>query len=283
MLQIITDSASDITLSQAKEMHIAVVPLKIQFEDGICPQEAEADFDVFFARLAKSPKLPITSQPSPEAYISHFERAKALGDEVLVITLSSGISGTINAANTAKKICEYDKIYIIDSKQALSAQRLLVEHAVLLRDKGVPTEELIAELEELRERITVSGMLDTLTYLQKGGRVPASLALLGNTLHLKPVIALEETVLKAVGKALGREAGKRFLHKRFEKYEIDRDYPVYFAYTLNREFGEQFMEETIQKYGLQDCRTALYPVGGVIGTHVGENCIAISYVMKERS
>lgn len=280
MLQIITDSASDITLQQAEEMSIHIVPLDIRFEDGPYLQETEADFDNFYKRLVNAENLPVTSQPSPEKYLSLFQEAERHGDEVLVLTISSGLSGTINAANTAKEICGYPKIHIVDSKQAIVAQRILVEQAVIFRDEGMKTEEMIQRLLELRERITVSGMLDTLTYLRKGGRIPSSLALIGNTLRIKPVIALEECVLKTVGKGIGRKAGKRLLYKRFEKYEPDPAYPVYFAYSSNRSMGEEFMQETIEKYQLFHYQTRLFPAGGVIGTHVGTNCIAICYVSK---
>lgn len=130
-------------------------------------------------------------------------------------------------------------------KNEIVAQRMLTEQAVIMRDKGMDTEEIIRHIYELRERITVSGMLDTLTYLRKGGRIPSSLAMIGNTLHVKPVIALEECVLKTVGKGVGRKAGKRLLCKRFEKYEPDPVYPIYFAYSSNQSLGEEFMEEMI--------------------------------------
>lgn len=203
MLQIITDSASDITLQQAQQMNIHIVPINIQFADGPCPQETEEDFVTFYKRLTESEELPVTSQPSPETYLQYFETAKQAGDEVLVLTLSSGLSGTINAVKIAKEMCEYEAIFIVDSRQAIVAQRVLVEYAVKLRLEGMDTQTLIGKVEALRDRITVSGVIDTLTYLRKGGRIPASLAILGNTLQIKPVIALEDTILKTVGKALG--------------------------------------------------------------------------------
>lgn len=282
MLKIITDTASDITREQAGEMNIHIVPLSIQFSDGLCPQTSDVDFPRFYARLAAAEEFPVTSCPSPEDYLRYFEKARDAGDEVLVLTLSSGLSGTINSARLAKELCSYAPIYIVDSRQAILAQRILVEHAVKLRDQNVPTEELIRQLEELRDRITVSGVLDTLTYLRKGGRIPASLAVMGNTLQIKPVIALQDKVLKMVGKAFGREAGWRHLHKRFEQYPPDPDFPIYFGYTSDRDLGEQFMKRTVEKYSLQSFCIRLYPVGGVIGAHVGNGCVAICYVAKDK-
>lgn len=282
MLQIITDSASDITLEQAREMNIHIVPIRVQFPDGVCPQETNADFQAFYQRLSKAADLPVTSQPSPEDYLKYFEPARDAGDEVLVLTLSSGLSSTINTARLARKICNYEPIYIVDSRQAIVAQRILVERAVDLREQGFSVREIIFQLEKLRERITVSGVLDTLTYLRKGGRIPASLEILGNSLQIKPIIALQDQTLKTVGKAFGQKAGWQHLHKRFEKYPPDPDSPIYFAYSSDRALGAKFMIQTVEKYNLQSYCTKLFPVGGIIGTHVGENCVAICYIAKEK-
>ena len=278
MLQIITDSASDITREEAQEMNIFVVPLRIQFEDGECPQETGEDFPKFYERLVQSEKLPTTSQPSPQEYLGYFEAAKEKGDEVLVITLSSGLSGTIGAAETAKQICGYDKIAIVDSRQAIMAQRMVVEYALSLRNQGMELNSIVKKLEELRDHITVCGVVDTLTYLRKGGRIPAGMDIIGNVIGIKPVIVLEDCVLKPLAKVRGRKAGKKMLYRRLEQVELDERFPVYFGYSSNRKLGEEFMKETIEKYHLKNA--ALFPVGGVIGTHVGTDCIAIAFVEK---
>lgn len=279
MLRIITDSASDITLQQAREMNIEIVPLNIQFPDGPCPQETEEDFGTFFKRLEASEELPVTSQPSPERYLAFYEEAEAAGEPVLVLTLSSGLSGTINAANTAKALCGYERVYVVDSCQAIGAQRILVEYAVSLRDHNVETEELVERVKEMRQRITVFGVLDTLTYLRKGGRIPASLAILGNALQIKPVIVLENKILKTIGKALGHNAGKRFVLHQIEHHLPDQSYPIYFMYTSDKNISQRFMEQAIEKFHLNPEICKLLPVGGVIGTHVGTNCIGIAYVI----
>ena len=147
MLQIITDSASDITLKQAENMKIHIVPLSIRFPDGECPQEKDEDFLTFYRRLQEAEELPVTSQPSPEAYLTYYREAEKNGDDVLVLTLSSGLSGTINAAKIAKEICEYDRVFVVDTRQAILSQRIVVEYAVKLRDEGLKTEEIVENME----------------------------------------------------------------------------------------------------------------------------------------
>lgn len=279
-MMIITDSASDITEKEAEEMDIRLVWLKTKFSDGDFPLKTEEDFCRFFDKLAEEKDLPMTSQPSPEEYLEFFEEAKSKEEEVLVLTLSSGLSGTVNAANLAKQMSEYDKIWIIDSEQAIITQRFLVQKAVELRKEGKMTEDIVEILEDLKKRVTVCGMLDTLTYLRKGGRIPAALAVVGNMLHIKPVIELKDKTLTMLGKARGRSGGMKYLWKEFESYDIDREEPVYFGYTSDREIGEKFMMDTVEKYGLKNYK--LYPVGGIIGTHVGPACVAISFVKKSQ-
>lgn len=279
-MMIITDSASDITEKEAEEMDIRLVWLKTKFSDGDFPMKTEEDFCRFFDKLAEEKDLPMTSQPSPEEYLEFFEEAKSKDEEVLVLTLSSGLSGTINAANLAKQMSEYDKIWIIDSEQAIITQRFLVQKAVELRKEGKTTEDIVEILEDLKKRVTVCGMLDTLTYLRKGGRIPAALAVVGNMLHIKPVIELKDKTLTMLGKARGRSGGMKYLWKEFESYDVDREEPVYFGYTSDREIGEKFMMDTVEKYGLKNYK--LYPVGGIIGTHVGPACVAISFVKKSQ-
>lgn len=278
MIQIVTDSASDITLKQAEEMNIHIVPLTILFEDGVCPQETEEDFQLFYERLKKEEGLPKTSQPTPNKYLEIFEIAKTAGDDVLVITLSGGLSGTVQSARLAKDLAEYDRIEIIDSKQAILTERMLVEYAVMLREQGKTLEQIADLVTSKRDNVIVCGMLDTLTYLKKGGRVPASMALLGNLLRIKPVIILRNSILEQLGKARGRKEGCKMLCAQMEGIEIDPDFPVYFGYTLDPEPTLQFQKEMEEKFGLQN--TKLYPVGGVIGTHVGPNCIALAFCKK---
>jgi len=278
MLRIITDTASDITVEQARDMNVDIASLEITFEDGPAPQNTEEDFQRFYERLETCEKLPVTSRTAPEEYLKVFQQAKAAGDDVLVITLSSGLSGTLDSAKMAKEIADYDRIEIVDSRQAILTQRMLVEHAVKLREDGYELKEIAQRVKDMRDQVVVCGVVDTLKYLQKGGRIPASLAALGTLLRIKPVIVLEDKILKQLGKARGHDAGVAMLYKRMEADGFNKAYPVYFGYTSDREMGEKFMQKTKERYGLT--QTRLFPVGGVIGTHCGTNCVAVAYVKR---
>lgn len=278
MLRIVTDTASDITLKQAQEMNVDLVPLEILFEDGPCPQETEDDFRIFYEKLEKCRNLPVTSRPSPESYLKIFQEAKSSGDEVLVLSVSSGLSGTMESAVLAKNMAEYEPIYVVDTHQAILTQRMLVEYAVRLRDEEYSAREIAQKIEHMRDHMVVCGVVDTLKYLQKGGRIPASLARIGTLLNLKPVIILKDQTLKQLGKARGRASGMDMLFKHMEEDGVNKAYPCYFGYTSSRELGQKLMEAAQERYGLLQAR--LYPIGGVIGTHCGTNCMAVAYVKK---
>lgn len=276
MLRIITDNASDITVEQAKELDIDLVFLEITFEDGECPQRSTEDFVTFYRRLEKCDRLPVTSRPSPQAYLDIIQDAKEKGEEVLILTISGGLSGTVESAHEAKRMSGYDRVCIVDTHQAIMAQRLLVEMAVRLRDEGYSAREIARRIEHSRDKVVVCGVVDTLKYLRKGGRIPAGLAALGSILNIKPVIVLDDTKLKTMGKARGYTQGVKMLYQRMKQDQCSKAYPVYFGYTTNRELGLSLLQKTKDTFGL-DC-VKLHPVGGVIGTHCGTDCVAIAYV-----
>lgn len=190
------------------------------------------------------------------------------------------MSGTFNAANLAKETVGRNTIRIVDSKSAILGQRLLVEYAVKRRAEGANIETITSELETLKDRVVVLGALDTLKYLKMGGRIPSTLAVVGEFLKIKPTIILSDGVLSELGIARGNKKAIESLHKKIDMSGVDTKYPIYFGYTLDQSRGDAFMSETVQKYQMKN--TIMAPVGGIIGTHVGPNCIAIAFVIEEK-
>ena len=121
-------------------------------------------------------------------------------------------------------------------------------------------------------------MLDTLTFLRKGGRIPPAFDIIGNALRIKPIIELKDGALIKLGLVRGLAKGKETLWRELEQAEVDTDWPICTGYTFDRANGEAFRQETMERFQLESC--PLYPVGGVIGTHVGKNCLALAFVKK---
>ena len=279
MIRILTDTGSDITYLASSDAGLEILELDVKFDEFPYDYRNDTDFSVFYENLKKSKGLPSTSQVTPAQYLDVFEDVKAKGDEMVVITLSGGLSGTHSSAQMALTECEYDGISIIDSRLAIGAQRFLAEHAVELRDKGKSREEIVDSVTSLRDRLKLIACLDTLTYLKKGGRVPPAMALIGNAIKIKPVIHMMDGKIEPLDKVRGTQAGLRVIHQQLDANPIDTDWPVLFGHSNDEERGKAFMEETKEKYSIKNC--SLIPVGCVIGTHSGPGAIFITYVAKQ--
>lgn len=278
MTRIITDTASDLTYAEAADMGIELVDIPVFFGNDAYGADINADSAAFYQRLAQSKTLPTTSLPSPVLYRDLFMEAKALGDDVLVITLSSGLSGTYNTVKIAAEECGHHRVAVIDSEQATLTQRMLAVYAVQLRTAGLDAFAIAEKLNEIRGRMTMCGMLDTLTYLKKGGRIPPALALIGNAVHIKAVVEIKDGVIQPLAKARGAANGKKRLFEHMDKNTPNPSWPVYFGYTCDIDTGTAFMRECAERFNLRD--TYLYEMGGVIGAHLGPGCIAVGYVIK---
>ena len=114
-VRIMADSTSDIGPERAKAWGVTLIPLKVLFGEEEFLDGVDMQLEEFYQRLVSSEKLPTTSQPDPEAFLTVFQEAKEAGDDVVVVTISSNLSGTFQSATIAKEMCEYDNIYIVDS------------------------------------------------------------------------------------------------------------------------------------------------------------------------
>jgi DegV family protein with EDD domain len=278
-VRIITDSTSDISLEQAKKMGISIVPLKVIFGDKEYREGIEISMDAFYSRLAEAEKLPTTSQPSPDDFLVHFNQAKEAGDSVVVILIASKLSGTYQSAVIARDMAEYSRIFIIDSLNTITGLRLLINHAVTLRNRGVSADCIADTIESLKEKVVLLAVVDTLEYLYKGGRLSKSSAILGSLLNFKPVITLKDGAIGVVGKERGtNKAIARILDAIDETGAIDSTYPVYFGYTFENSKTLVLQEKVTEKYRLEDYK--MFPVGCVVGTHVGPGACVITYIKK---
>ena len=179
-IRIITDSAADFTSQELAANGITCVPMQITFGEDTYVDGIDLTPDVFWQRLI-SGENPKTSQPSPDAFLSVFEEAKAAGDAVICVLLSSALSGTLQSAVIAKGMADYEPIHIVDSLTAAIAEKVLVLHACRLRDESrLSAGEIAAGLEEFRSRVKLYACLDTLSYLARGGRIPAPMQSLKN-------------------------------------------------------------------------------------------------------
>lgn len=280
MIKIITDSTSDIDLKYAQELNVEVVPLKVIIDGKEYKDRIDLQPEEFYDLLVNSQTLPSTSQPSPQDFVDLYETAKNNNDSVIVITLSSVISGTYQSANLAKDLVDYDDIYVIDSLGTTQMQRLLVLKAVALRNEGMNAQDLYTFLEEYKHRIRLFAFVDTLEYLYKGGRLSRTAATAGTLLKFKPIIGFDEGKLEVFAKARGtQKATVKIIDLIQQDGEMDLDEPICIGYTGSSDGLDKF-ENTLRET-LHFGETLHGIVGPVIGTHAGPGARLIAYVKKQ--
>lgn len=278
MIKILVDSSSDLTKKEAEEKGFLFVPIGIslggkEYEDGV-----DLTKDEFFDLLVNGGEFPQTSQPSPQVFLDLFEQAKADGDEIIAILLSSALSGTYQSAVLAKQMADYEGIHVIDSLTATGVIRVIADYAKGLADEGRSGAEVAELTEVFKSRVHVIAMMDTLEFLQKGGRISKAAAMLGDMARLKPLITLtKDGGVGVIGKALGKNKAMSFLLKWLEEHPVDETYPRYSVFTCGTENCGQF-EEKLEKHGV--ATEQRIQLGAAIGSHIGPNAFGIVYVEK---
>lgn len=279
-VKIITDSASDITQAEAGHWGIQVLPLRTIFSGQEFLDGVTIDNRQFFQKLIESDVLPTTSQLSPYEYEEAFQAARAAGDEVLCITLSSKLSGCCQSARIASDAVP---AVVVDSENVCVGQRILVELAVRLRNAGKSAREIGAILERERANIRVIALLDTLEYLKKGGRISPAAALAGSLLSIKPVVAVERGEIAILGKARGSKNGNNMLMDLIRKCGgINFEKPYCLAYSgLSDALLQKYIADSAALYAGRTEHLPISTIGSTIGTHVGPGAIAAAFFIND--
>ena len=281
MIRILTDSAADLTAAEAARPGVTVIPLQVLFADGTSARDGvDISGDEYYARLKTEPKLPRTSQPSPETFMEFFEQARAAGDEVLAILIASNLSGTFQCAKLAAETCEFTAVRFVDSRTASQGEALLVREALRRREAGETLDEIADAIEELKGRIRILGVVDSLRHLHKGGRLPAAVALVGGALGIKPVLHVDdEGHLIAMEKVRGRRASLDALLKHYEATVSDKNETVFISH------GDcaadcAYVIDKLKALGVKEIYQG--DIGPVIGAHSGPGTVALFWVGTKR-
>lgn len=246
-VQIIVDSTADFSAKEIEKRQITCIPMTVTFGNEQYIDGVDLTKEEFFVKLTNEKEFPKTSQPSPAKFAECFEEAKENGDDVVAILVSGALSGTVQSATIAKDIAEHEGVYIVDSNTVTLGIRLLVDHAVRMRDQGKSAAEIVERLEELKDRVRIYAGLDTLEYLQKGGRISKAAASLGRLAGIKPIITIDEEGKVAMcGKQRGNKNVFRQIIKYIDAEMPDENYSVYFLYSADKKNCISFIQ-TLQK------------------------------------
>ncbi len=275
-IKIMVDSASDFTERQATELGLLFVPISVildgeEYFDGVNLLAEE-----FYEKLENCKNIPQTSLVNEYRWREAFEDATKDGSELIVITLSSKLSGTYQAAVNAAQAFN-DKVYVVDSLNAACGEGILTKYALTLRKQGKTAREIFDVLNEKKRDICVYAVIDTLKYLKMGGRISAATAVIGATLSIKPIIGVIDGEVKMLGKAIGNKKGNLILNKMIEEIGgIDFTLPWSYLYSGNDKTNiEKYMQDSRSLVEGQE--SSLHILGSTIGTHIGGGAAGLAF------
>lgn len=279
MIRIMIDSGSEYLPKEAQAKGIEVLPIVTNVGGNDYRDGFDLGRDEFFELLEETGQFPTTSQITPHVFAAKFKEALDAGDEVIAIILSSALSGTYQNACMAQAMVGNEGIYVIDSLTATYPISIMADYAAKLRDEGMPAAQIVEAIEELKGSAKVIAMVDTLEYLQRGGRIPKAAAKIGEAAKLKPVISVtEKGDLAMISACLGRKRAFDIIMKQLESIEIDDRFPVYAIYSYGTKNCER-LEVRLQEAGISV--TERRQIGYVIGSHIGPNACGVVYVEKK--
>lgn len=274
---IVTDSTAYIPEQLREEHHIYMLPLMVHLGEESFREEIDISAEEFYEKASQLDVFPSSSQPSLGATIELFKRLSKEYDAIIAIYLSSGISGAYQSAYTLKDEFPLCPIYPFDSEISCYPQARLVLEAARLAHEGIEPERIVTQLVELRERTKAYFMVDDLTNLQKGGRLSGGAALVGSMLKIKPILHFENKEILVFEKIRTKKKALQRIRKLLAIDIKKVDYPLVITVIhANREAAAKEIADKIQ-HDYPHLRVEISYFGPVIGTHLGEGAIGISW------
>ena len=275
MVRIVTDSTADLTPEQQRAAGITVVPLNVHFGDEVFRDHVDLSADEFFRRLKASSQLPRTSQPSVGAFEEAYRKLLDGGDEIVSVHLSSKVSGTYNSALMAAQSVGDGKIEVVDSLSTSMALGFMALEGAKLAKAGRDRQAVAECLQGLVPKARVICVVDTLTYLERGGRIGKARALLGSLLNVKPILQLKDGEVVPLGRARGRPQALNRLVELLERDGKVRQLAI--MHGAAQTDAEHLRERVASRYPGVDIQ--LTEIGAVLGTHTGPGVIGFTYLV----
>lgn len=279
-IRFILDSTAD--MPEEFKQKFTIIPLAVTFGTDAYSDGVSITNQEFYEKLVESDVLPTTSQPTPAAFAEAYQEAIGAGDEVIVLTLSSKLSGTYQSACIAA-LDFPAHVTVIDSQNVSIGTTILALQGLRLAEEGKSTEEITHTLLALRDRVHLVAMVDTLEYLKKGGRISSATALAGTLLSIKPVLGIVDGEIVMLGKARGSKQGNNLLVKVIQSAGgVDFSLPVMLGYTgLSDNLLQKYISDSAELWAESPVPLQYTLVGSTVGTHAGPGAIAAAFFSKE--
>lgn len=276
-VRIVTDSTADIPKQICEQLGIEVIPLKVHFGEETYVDGETIHAEQFYGKLARADNLPTTSQPSPADFMQIYRQLLTAdpADEILSVHLSAALSGTYQSAVLAKSMLgEENRLHIVDSRSASYGIGNLVVAAAHAAAEGRSAEEILKLIEWGREHTGLFFIVDTLEYLQKGGRIGKASALIGSLLNIKPILSLDkEGVVISVDKIRGHKKAMTRAVEMLASYRAVGKFQLGVAHANSPQTADECLRLLREQFGVDD--VLITSIGPVIGTHVGPGTVAV--------
>ena len=208
MIHIVTDSTADLSYAQAEALGVTVVPLTIRFGEEQFLDGVDLDSDSFYAKLASSSIHPTTSQPTPEQFTrAYTPLLENPADQIVSLHISGKLSGTLQSAHIARQELDADRIHLVDTETVSAGLQFIVTAATEDVAGGADAATVAQRAQDRRSKVTIYVLLDTLTYLQRGGRIGRAQALIGSLLGVKPLLTVKEGEVGPQARVRSRRQG----------------------------------------------------------------------------
>jgi DegV family protein with EDD domain len=277
---IVLDSTSDYPDAPARFPNMRFVPLYVRFGDDAYRDYVELGPAEFYEKLRVSPVTPATAQPTPQDFVTTYEELAAY-ERIYSLHVSAKVSGTFQSAELAAQEIGGDKVRVVDTETASLAIAML-SHAIQRRLARRTTDEEIAELvDRFHGQCDVLFTVETLEYLQRGGRIGKAQAIAGGLLNLRPVLSVEDGVVVAVARVRGKQKALAEIERRF--VAATEDVPglrVAIAHADAEEWVGTLSElvwRVRPKAEIEFTST----LGAVVGTHAGPGAVGFFWFQDE--
>jgi DegV family protein with EDD domain len=277
-VKIITDSVSDLPPEIVEELGITMIPINICFGEEVYSDGIDITVEEFYQRLEQSNIMPTTAVPPLGVFAETYDRVAEETDEILVITLSSELSGLYSAAvksvELMKKKC---RIEVVDSRWVIMAEGFIVMSAARAAKEGASFDEVLEVANRNISRVQLCSVFDTLEYLKRGGRISKIAAFMGNMLNIHPILGVKNGEVVSFGKKRSRAEAINYLVNFAMGYShIDELSVAYYA-------AIQDAKDLINRLGVKFPAERIYrsKTSPVIGTHTGPNLLVLA-IMGDR-
>lgn len=286
---LISDGSCDLTKEEAQKLNVEIVPFYVEFlSDKHLKEGVDIEVKDFYKLMIDNPgNFPKSSLPSPQDYISVFEKYLQAGKDIICLCITTKFSGSYNSALNAKQLLEDDyperKITVIDTMVNTVLQGLVVREAARMRDLGTPYEELIKMINVNKETGRIFFTVKGLSYLQHGGRIGKLSSIIGDFLKITPLICLREGEIFSNGIAISRGRSLLKIREHLLRY-LDEVHATKDTYIIAVGYGYDFEEamrfkELISKV-LPDYEIVFNQIGATIAVHTGPYPIGVGVLKK---